>query len=105
MKLHQFNRKRAINKLRFNLNKGIYVKTGTIVVIIIIMVSFVMLFAFSKYTTSKNYNVIETTVGDFSVGNDYVLAAYVDGTKTDTFPAKNTGYTASNIECTNNATA
>ena len=90
MKLHKFNRKKSLNKLKFNLNKGLYIRTGTIVISIFVMISFIMLFAFAKFFTSQKYNVMETTVGDFSTGNDYVLAAYVDGTKTDTFPDKNT---------------
>ena len=104
MSLHEFKPKRALKKLRFNLNKGLYIKASTIIVSVFVMISFIMLFAFAKFSTSQKYKIMETTVGDFSNNNDYAIAAYVDGTKTDTFPDKNTGYTVSNVDCTDSAT-
>jgi hypothetical protein len=104
MRLHRFNKDKALRKIHFKQNKNKYIKALTLVLSIIVLVFFIVYFSFSQFSTSNKFNVIQTTVGDFSSG-DYAIAAYIDGTKTSDFPAQNAGYSVDKIECTNSATA
>src|SRR5574344_33859 len=104
MRLHAFNAKKEYQKLMFKRNKGKYIKYGTIILSVCLLVFAIMYFSFSKFSTTKKFNVINAKVGDFSSG-DYTIAAYIDGTKSSTIPLKTDGYGVEKIECTNNATA
>src|SRR5574344_1012975 len=104
MRLHAFNAKKEYQKLMFKRNKGKYIKYGTIILSVCLLVFSIMYFSFSKFSTTKKFNVINAKVGDFSSNGDYTIAAYLDGTKTSDFPAQNAGYSVDKIECTNNAT-
>ncbi len=59
-------------------------------------------FTYSKYFVSEEQEVIRTTVGDFSRG-DIVLNAYINGTKADGIPKKDTGYVYLKTSCDNDA--
>jgi hypothetical protein len=104
MGLHKFNKKRALRRLHFNQNKSKYIKITSLILSIIILITGIIYYTYSKFTISNKFNVIQTTVGDFSASGDYTIAAYIDGTKTSDFPAQNAGYSVDKIECTNNAT-
>src|SRR5574344_1445355 len=102
MRLHAFNAKKEYQKLMFKRNKGKYIKYGTIILSLCILVFAIMYFSFSKFSTTKKFNVINAKVGDFSSG-DFTIAAYIDGTKSSTFPDKDSEYGIEKVECTNNA--
>src|SRR5574344_2851985 len=104
MRLHAFNAKKEYQKLMFKQHKNKYIKYVTIILSVCLLIFAIMYFSFSKFSTTTKFNVINAKVGDFSSG-DYTIAAYIDGTKSSTFPAKNTGYSVDKIECTNDATA
>src|SRR5574344_684435 len=104
MRLHAFNANKEYQKLMFKRNNGKYIKYGTIILSVCILVFAIMYFSFSKFSNTNKFNVINAKVGDFSSG-DYAIAAYIDGTKSSTFPDKSSGYGVFNISCTNNATA
>jgi hypothetical protein len=105
MGLHKFNKKRALRRLHFKQNKSKYIKITSLILSIIILITGIIYYTYSKFTISNKFNVIQTKVGDFSASGDYTIAAYIDGTKADNFPAKNDNYTFDKAECTNSATA
>jgi energy-converting hydrogenase Eha subunit B len=104
MRLHKFNPKIAKLKLKLSQNREKYLKVGTLIFSVVILIIGILYFAYAKFSTTNKFKVVQTTVGNFTTG-DYTLAAYVDGTKSDNFPEKNGGYVVSNIECNNNASA
>src|SRR5574344_2162330 len=65
MRLHPFNRERALRKLRWRQHRGQYIKIGTIILSICILVIGIFYYSYSKYTVTKKFDVIQTTVGDF----------------------------------------
>ncbi len=60
-------------------------------------------FAYSKFTTTADTEVVRTTVGDFIQG-DIVLTPYIDGTYSKAFPKDEVGYNAEKVTCDNGAT-
>jgi len=60
-------------------------------------------FAYSKFTVSKDAEVVKTTVGEFIHG-DVVIGAYINGEYSNTIPGKNDGYVVKSVSCDNNAT-
>src|SRR5574344_670422 len=66
MGLHPFNRDKALRKLRFRQHRGQYIKIGTIILSIIISVAGIIYYSYSKYTVTNKFDVIQTTVGEFS---------------------------------------
>lgn len=102
MRLHPFNRERALRKLRFRQHREQYIKIGTIILSICILVIGIIYYSYSKYTVTKKFDIIQTKVGEFTTG-DYTIASYVNGEKSSTFPTKDDGYVESKIECTNGA--
>ena len=61
-------------------------------------------FAYSKFSVSKDTEVVKTTVGDFIYG-DIVVGAYINGEYSSTFPKKDDGYKVEKIICNNNSNA
>ena len=57
-------------------------------------------FTYSKYSVSKDNEVIRTTVGDFLYG-DVVIGAYLNGEYSKTLPKKDDGYIVDKVECDN----
>lgn len=60
-------------------------------------------FAYSKFTTTADTEVVKTTVGDFIYG-DVVISAYINGKYSSTIPGQSDGYTVKNVSCDNGAT-
>src|SRR5574344_1697353 len=102
MRLHAFNDKKEYQKLMFKRNKAKYVKYGTIILSVCLLVFAIMYFSFSKFSTTKKFNVINAKVGDFSSG-DVKLAYYVNGESSNTIPSKDSNLYVYKIECTNDA--
>ena len=66
MHLHQFNRKKVLNKLKWQTNKGRYAKVGIIISCVFILVIGIIYCSYSKFFVTNKYNIIQTTVGNFS---------------------------------------
>src|SRR5574344_1100034 len=105
MRLHAFNDKKEYQKLMFKRNKGKYVKYGTIILSVCLLVFAIMYFSFSKFSTTNKFNVINSKVGDFSSAGDLKTIAYVNGTKVSDIPANDGSYRIYKIDCNNDATA
>ena len=59
-------------------------------------------FTYSKYSVSKETEVVRTTVGNF-ISGDVVIGAYINGEYLKEIPKKSDGYIAEKIVCDNNA--
>lgn len=59
-------------------------------------------FTYSKFSVSKDTEVIRTTVGDF-ISGDVVIGTYINGEYSKTLPQKSDGYEATKVVCDNNA--
>src|SRR5574344_1212782 len=102
MGLHAFNAKKEYRKLILKERKNKYIKYGTIIVSVSLLIFAVMYFSFSKFSTTKEFNVINAKVGDFSSGDDK-LVYYIDDVSSSTIPAKGSNYVLYKIECSNDA--
>ena len=60
-------------------------------------------FTYSKFSVSKDTEVVKTTVGEFLYG-DIIVGAYINGEYSSTFPKKDDGYKVEKIICDNNST-
>ena len=78
MKLHKFNKNKELKKLKFNNSKSNYLKLGTFIASVIIIVISVIYFTYSKFTLTDTFKTLETTVNNF-IPADYILHYYVDG--------------------------
>jgi hypothetical protein len=103
MRLHRFNKKRALLLLHLRQNKEKYIKISTLVFGVVVLTFGIIYFAFAKLSTNNKFNAIQTTVGEFNQG-DYHLIAYINGVRSSTIPAKDSGYTVNNVTCDNGAT-
>ena len=102
--MKKFDRDKYLKKLKFkrNLTKyGKYFYTGVPCVLAVVAGIY---FAYSKFTVSKDAEVVKTTVGEFIHG-DVVIGAYIDGEYSNTIPGKNDGNIVDKIVCDNDASA
>ena len=98
--MKKFNKEKYLKKLRFKKYKRyLYIGIPCILVLLI-----GIYFAYSKFSVSKEEDVVRTTVGDFIYG-DIVVGAYIDGEYSKTIPGKNDGYLVDKIVCDNDASA
>src|SRR5574344_1446237 len=105
MGLHKFNKEWELRKLKFKQNRSKYIRLGTLVLSVFILVMGIIYFTYSKFTTTNKFDVVNAKVGNFNSG-DLTLAVYLDGTKANTFPTSSSGYVfdSSNSSCNNSAT-
>ena len=78
-----------------------YVIILSLVLIVTISIIF---FTYSKFTSTNEATVYETTVEPF-IKNDYFIASYIDGEWSNEIPGKDDGYGVDKIVCDNGATA
>ena len=98
--MKKFNKDKYLKKLRFKKYKRyLYIGIPCLLVLLI-----GIYFAYSKFSVSKEEEVVRTTVGEFIHG-DVVIGAYIDGEYSKTIPGKNDGYIVDKIVCDNDATA
>ena len=102
--MKKFDRDKYLKKLKFKRNLTKYGKYFYIGIPCLMITILGIYFAYSKFSVSKEEEVVRTTVGDF-ISGDAVIGAYIDGKHSSTIPGKNDGYIVDKIVCDNNATA
>ena len=102
--MRKFDKDKYLKKLKFKRNLTKYGKYFYICVPCALAVVAGIYFAYSKFTVSKDAEVVKTTVGEFIHG-DVVIGAYIDGKYSNTIPGKNDGYIVDKIVCDNDASA
>ena len=80
---------------------GVY-KYGTILSLVLIVTVSIIYFTYSKFTSTNEGLVMETTVEPF-IKNDYFIASYIDGEWSNEIPGKDDGYVVDKIVCDNGA--
>ena len=102
MKLQTFNKDKELKKLNFNKNKSNYIKLGTLVASVLVIIISVIYFTYSKFTLTDTFTTLETTVNTF-IPADYLLYYYVDGVAVINKPSS--GNYDVTVSCDNGATA
>ena len=77
-------------------------KYSTIVLLILIVSISIIYFTRSKFSSSNEMTMYETTVEPF-IKNDYFIASYIDGEWSNEIPGKDDGYIVDKIVCDNGA--
>ncbi len=78
-------------------------KYGTILSLILIVTISIIYFTYSKFSSSNEMTMYDTTVEPSSKNNDFI-ASYIDGEWSNEIPGKNDGYVVDKIVCDNGAT-
>ena len=102
MKLQKFDKNKELKKLNFNKSKSNYIKLGTLIASVVVIVISVIYFTYSKFTLTDTFTTTEITVGDF-IPADYILYYYVDGVAVINKPSS--GNYDVTVSCDNGATA
>ncbi len=102
--MKKFDKDKYLKNLKFKRNLTKYGKYFYIGVPCVLAVVAGIYFAYSKFTVSKDAEVVKTTVGEFIHG-DVVIGAYIDGEYSNTIPGKNDGYIVDKIVCDNDTSA
>ena len=102
--MKKFDRDKYLKKLKFKRNLTKYGKYFYIGVPCVLAVVAGIYFAYSKFTVSKDAEVVKTTVGKFIHG-DVVIGAYINGEYSNTIPGKNDGCVVEKIVCDNDVSA
>ena len=98
--MKKFNKDKYLKKLRFKkYRRYLYIGIPCLLVLLI-----GIYFAYSKFSVSKDTEVVRTTVGDF-ISGDVVVGAYIDGKYSSIIPGKNDGYIVDKIVCDTDASA
>lgn len=100
--MKKFNKDKYLRKLKFKRFYRKYERYFYIGIPCLLIAILGIYFAFSKFTTTADTEVVRTTVGDFIYG-DVVIKIYVNGEYSETAPQKNTGYKVDSIVCDNGA--
>ncbi len=98
--MKKFNKDKYLKKLRFKKYKR-YLYIGIPCILVLLLGIY---FAYSKFSVSKEEEVVRTTVGEFIHG-DVVIGAYIDGEYSKTIPGKNDGYIVDKVVCDTDASA
>ena len=102
--MRKFDKDKYLKNLKFKKNLTKYGKYFYIGVPCALAIVAGIYFAYSKFTVSKDAEVVKTTVGEFIHG-DVVIGAYINGKYSNTIPGKNDGYIVDKIVCDNDASA
>ena len=90
-------------KLWWAQHKNEVYKYGTILSLVLIVTISIIYFTYSKFSSSNEMTMYETTVEPF-VKNDDFIASYIDGEWSNEIPGKDDGYVVDKIVCDNGAT-
>ena len=96
--MKEFNKDKALTKLKLKRNKNTYIKYGSIILSCVILIIGIIYFTFAKFESNQSYTLINGKIGDYSSG-DINIAFNVDGTSSNTMPEKGTGYKYKRAEC------
>ena len=77
-------------------------KYGTILSLVLIVTISIIYFTYSKFSSSNEMTMYETTVEPSIKNNDFI-ASYIDGEWSNEIPGKNDGYVVDKIVCDNGA--
>ena len=102
--MKKFDKDKYLKNLKFKRNLTKYGKYFYLGFPCVLAVVAGIYFAYSKFTVSKDAEVVKTTVGEFIHG-DVVIGAYIDGEYSNTIPGKNDGYIVDKIVCDNDTSA
>ena len=100
--MKKFNKDKYLRKLKFKRFYRKYERYFYIGIPCLLIAILGIYFAFSKFTTTSDTEVVRTTVGNFIYG-DVVIKIYVNGEYSETAPQKDTGYKVDSIVCDNGA--
>ena len=100
--MKKFNKDNYLRKLKFKRFYRKYERYFYIGIPCLLIAILGIYFAFSKFTTTADTEVVRTTVGNFIYG-DVVIKIYVNGEYSETAPQKDTGYKVDSIVCDNGA--
>ena len=96
--MRKFDKDKYLKKLKFNKYKR-YVYIGLPCLLVLLVGIY---FAYSKFSVSKDAEVVRTTVGDFIYG-DIVITPYLDGEYSKEFPKEEVGINVEKVTCDNDA--
>ena len=100
--MKKFNREKALRKLEFKKKWKKYSRYVYIAIPCITCLTLGIYFAYSKFFTTDEQNVVQTEVGNFVYG-DVIINNYINGAYSVEAPAKGTGYKVNKIVCDNDA--
>lgn len=100
--MKKFNKDKYLKQLKFKRFYRKYERYFYIGIPCLLVSILGIYFAYSKFTTTADEEVVKTTVGDFVYG-DVVINNYVNGEYVVEAPAKGTGYHFDKIVCDNGA--
>lgn len=96
---------KIIKNLKSNKKKELYLKYGLGIFALVLGLSTIVYFAFSKFTSQDEREVIRMTVAKFTYEPIKKIAFINDAYVSGGFPSKDTGLTLKSVSCTNCATA
>lgn len=96
---------KIIKNLKSNKKKEFYLKYGLGIFALVLGLSTIVYFAFSKFTSQDEREVIRMTVAKFTYEPIKKIAFINDAYVSGGFPSKDTGLTLKSVSCTNGATA
>ncbi len=100
--MKKFNKDKYLKQLKFKRFYRKYERYFYIGIPCLLVGILGIYFAYSKFTTTADEEVVKTTVGDFLYG-DVIINNYVNGQYVVDAPAKATGYKVDKIVCDNGA--
>ena len=100
--MRKFNKDKYLKQLKFKRFYRKYERYFYIGIPCLLVGILGIYFAYSKFTTTADEEVVKTTVGDFIYG-DVVISNYVNGEYVVDAPAQATGYKVDKIVCDNGA--
>lgn len=95
----KFNQTKYLRKLKFK-KYSKYLYLGSLC---LLCFGIGVYFTYSKYSVSKDTEVVKTIVGDF-ISGDVVIGSYINGEYSKEIPKKDSGYVVEKIICDNEAT-
>ena len=98
MKPRRFNKDKSLSKLGNRNNKNI--KIASIVCSVVLLVGAIIYFSFARFESNNTYSLINGVVVQ-SAKDINIVAVYQGETKTDTIPAKGSGWAFKNVTCDN----
>ena len=96
--MKKFDKEKYLRKLKLNKYKN-YIYVGGLCLLVVVLGIY---FAYSKYSVSKDTEVVRTTVGNF-ISGDIVITPYLNGEYSKEFPQDEIGINIEKVTCDNDA--